>query len=526
MKFEDYPYQRIDIDHLKQQIENLLDEFKASPSVEEQVSLIKDYNIKKKQWITYKNIATVNFNRFTGDESSKREKEFWNSVAPELEELDNKFETQILNSAYLRELKDFFGNHYFNLLDVKQKSFHPKMKSLIEREEKLVDEYAKLQASAEICFEGKNHNLSSIMPFLYDSNRDIRKSSMYTMFNFYQENEEKFDQIFDQLVQVRNEMGLEMGFKNYIPLAYLKLQRMGYAENDISVFRKQILEKVTPIAQKLQNKKCKVLGLENLYIYDTISFKEGNPKPIGDANHLVQQALMMYKEMSPETGDFFQKMIDENLMDLESRPGKSGRGFCDDFPLYGRPYIFSNFNGTANDVTVLTHEAGHAFQGYLSREQLLYDYLWPSTEACEIHSHSMEYFSWPWTHLFFGNDADRFKYRQLFGDFCYLPLAAQVDHFQHLVYSKPSMSPKERKQIWLELDKTYQPWIDYDDIPFLSNGGYWQWIGHHYFAPFYYIDYALALTCAFQFWARSEVNRKEAWMIMLACVNWEGANHF
>ena len=204
-------------------------------------------------------------------------------------------------------------------------------------------------------------------------------------------------------------------------------------------------------------------------------------------------------------------MIDEELMDLENRAGKSGGGFCTSFPSLERPYIFANFNGTDHDVTVLTHEAGHAFQGYQSRKQPLNRYLWPTYEACEIHSMSMEFLTWDWMNLFFKEDTDKFLFKHIAGSLSFLPYGALVDHFQHWVYENPKATPKERKKQWLELEKIYQPGKKYDNLKFLKNGGFWQKQAHIYEMPFYYIDYTLAQVCAFQFWIRMQEDKESAW---------------
>jgi len=219
----------------------------------------------------------------------------------------------------------------------------------------------------------------------------------------------------------------------------------------------------------------------------------------------------MYHELSAETGEFFDIMVNEELMDLVNREGKRPGGFCTSFPKYERPYIFSNFNGTDHDITVLTHEAGHAFQNFSSRHQPLVNYHWPTMESAEIHSMSMEFFTWPWMEKFFKEDTDRFKYKHISGSLSFLPYGACVDHFQHWVYENHEATPKQRKDKWLELESIYLPQRDYGDMVFAKDGGIWQGQLHIYQMPFYYIDYTLAQTCAFQFWINSEQNKEQSW---------------
>ncbi len=166
------------------------------------------------------------------------------------------------------------------------------------------------------------------------------------------------------------------------------------------------------------------------------------------------------------------------------------------------PFIFANFNGTAADIDVVTHEAGHAFQNYMSQSMLLPEYIWPTYEACEIHSMSMEFLTWPYMDLFFGDKAEKFKFGALTNAINFIPYGVTIDHFQHFVYENPNATPAERRQKYHELELLYRPTLDYDD-DFLSGGTFWFAQGHVYSMPFYYIDYTLAQVCAFQYLLKS-----------------------
>src|SRR5690606_28092373 len=189
--------------------------------------------------------------------------------------------------------------------------------------------------------------------------------------------------------------------------------------------------------------------------------------------------------------------------------GKQGGGYCTYIPEYKSPFIFANFNGTSHDVDVLTHEAGHAFQVYSSRD-LLPEYRWPTMEAAEIHSMSMEFLAWPWIDQFFLEDTPKYKFNHLAGAISFLPYGVLVDEFQHHIYEKPGLTPDERKALWRKLEKKYMPFKDYGDDAFMEKGTYWLRQGHIFSAPFYYIDYTLAQVCAFQYWIKHQANRKEA----------------
>jgi M3 family oligoendopeptidase len=138
------------------------------------------------------------------------------------------------------------------------------------------------------------------------------------------------------------------------------------------------------------------------------------------------------------------------------------------------------------------------------------EYYWPTSDAAEIHSMSMEYFAYPYMDLFFNGEAEKYRYSHLVDSILFLPYGVSVDEFQHGIYENPEMSPAERNQLWRSIEKKYLPQKNYEDNTYLNNGGWWQTQGHIYQSPFYYIDYTLAQMCAFQFWFKAQKKRPEA----------------
>ena len=234
----------------------------------------------------------------------------------------------------------------------------------------------------------------------------------------------------------------------------------------------------------------------------------------------------MYKELSSETDEFFQFMMGKGLMDLEAQDGKMAGGYCTFIGKYGYPFIFSNFNGTSHDIDVLTHEAGHAFQVFRSKELPLAEYYFPTLEACEIHSMSMEFFTYPWMKNFFEEDEEKYKFSHLSGSLSFLPYGAAIDEFQHFVYENPTISIEERNKGWLVIEEKYGLTSDKDNNEYLLSGRFWQKQGHLFKVPFYYIDYTLAQVCAFQFWEKSQTNFDEAWSDYLNLCNHGGSLSF
>ena len=511
MKYSELHYERIDVEKNRKVMEGFVDRISGADSADEQISTILEANDTSREYQSYAAMASLNFSRDINDEKAKAEKDYYDSIGPDMQEIGDIFDKAINDSEFKNELSKEWGDTFLKQIEMGLKTFDPQIKDMLKQETELRNEYTTLTAGAKIEFEGKNYNLAGLGPFHSDQDRDVRKRSYEARFNWFSENADALDQIYDKLVKLRHKIAVTLGYENFIELGYMRMGRSDYGPNEVANFRKQIVDHVVPIVKKLQDKKKDILGLDHLYFYDGINFKEGDPKPKGTPEHLVKEAQAMYHELSKETGEFFDMMVNEELMDLVNRDGKRPGGFCTSFPKYDRPYIFSNFNGTDHDITVLTHEAGHAFQCYSSRNQPLLSYLWPTYEAAEIHSMSMEFFTWPWMEKFFKEDTERFKYKHVSGSLSFLPYGACVAHFQHWVYVNPEATPKQRNEKWIELESMYLPTRDYDDIEFPKTGGIWQGQLHIYQMPFYYIDYTLAQTCAFQFWMRNEQDKEKAW---------------
>jgi M3 family oligoendopeptidase len=397
----------------------------------------------------------------------------------------------------------------------------------LQKENQLRTEYTKLLASAKIDFEGEERNLSGLNPFMESTDRVIRKKANEAKWKFFEDNQEQFDKNYDDLVKLRDKMAKKLGYKNFVEMGYARMGRTDYDAEMVSSFRKQVLDYIVPVTLKLKQKQKERLDLDSFKYYDQpIDFKDGNAKPHGQPEWIVGCAKKMYEELSPETGEFFNFMVENEMMDLVTKKGKDTGGYCTFIEKYKSPFIFSNFNGTAGDIEVLTHEAGHAFQAFRSRNFDIPEYYFPTSEACEIHSMSMEYLTWPWMDCFFKEETDKFKYSHLKGSLIFLPYGVSVDEYQHFVYENPNATPQERNNQWLAIEKKYLPYIDYDDNDFLKKGGRWQQQRHIYLSPFYYIDYCLAQICAFQFWKKSHENRENALSDYVRLCNAGGSQSF
>lgn len=525
--FKDYEYKRPNLDEGKVKFHEALTKFKEASSVEEQSATIEELNALRNDYSTQANLVYIRASIDTNDEFYQNERDFFDEKNPEVEELITEYYKSLVASPFRNELEERWGNQLFDLADFQINAFSSEVISLMQKENKLASDYSKLVASAQVEFNGETLTLAQLGPYSESTDRDVRKKAMETRASFFQDHEAKFDDIYDQLVKVRHEIATKLGYKNFVELGYIRMNRIDYNAEMVKKFRDQVRDFIVPVATKLYERQAKRIGIDELKFYDeSLKFLTGNATPQGSPEWIVDNGKMMYEELSPETAEFFQFMIDRDLMDLVAKKGKESGGYCTFIDNYESPYIFSNFNGTSGDIDVLTHEAGHAFQVFTSRNIGIPEYVWPTFESCEIHSMSMEFFTWPWMELFFKEQTDKYKFAHLSSGLLFLPYGVAVDEFQHVVYENPEMTPAERKAAWKKIEEIYLPHRDYEGNSYLEAGGFWQRQGHIYASPFYYIDYTLAQICAFQFWKRSREDHEGAWKDYLHLCQLGGSKSF
>lgn len=527
MKFNEYKYEHLDLEKIKKEFSELIESFEKAENVEGQVNAF-DEIIKLRNHIeTMQTLVSVRHSIDTNDEFYDKENEYMDEISPILFGFTNDFYKALVNSKFKDELIQKYGKFLFDLAENTLKTFSPEIIPDAQEENRLSSKYSKLIASAKIDFDGKELNLSQMVPYTQSKDRNIRIEAAKKVAQFFSENQDEFDNIYDSLVKVRTRMAQKMGYKNFVEFGYKQLSRLEYDAKMVEGYRKQVLENIVPLHTELRERQGKRLGVDKLKFYDeAIKFNSGNADPHGSPEWILNNGKTMYKELSKETDEFFTFMTENNLLDLLSKKGKMSGGYCTYIPEHKAPFIFANFNGTSHDIDVLTHEAGHAFQVYQSRGFEVPEYLWPSYEACEIHSMSMEFLTWPWMDLFFENDTDKYKFIHLSEALLFIPYGVTVDEFQHWVYENPEVTPKERREKWIEIEKKYLPTRDYGEVEELKNGIFWFRQGHIFSSPFYYIDYTLAQVCAFQFWIKSRENREKAWQDYLNLCKLGGSKPF
>ena len=511
-KFSQMKFKKPDLQKIERDFDAIINEFNSAECFEDQNKALKKMFKYNDHLATNFSIGYVKYTCDTQDPQNVANQELMDEISPLISVFSNKFNKALVSSKFRPELEARWGKHLFNMVQTQLEVFDEKIVPELQEINKLSSEYTKLISSAQIEFRGEIYNLPQMGKFTTSNDRKTRKEATVAYCKFFEENFDAIGAIYDKLVKTRHKMAKKLGYENFIELGYKSLGRTDYNAKDVKAYRDQIYTDLVPFTNKLFKEQAKRLKIRNPQSYDyNIDFLSGNAMPKGDKEYLVDAATRMYAELSEETNTFFSFMKEYELLDLEARKGKAGGGYMTYFPDYKAPFIFSNFNGTSGDVDVLTHEFGHAFQGYMSRNIGCPDYRSPTLEACEMHSMSMEFITYPWMENFFCEDADKYRYSHVCDGLTFIPYGVAVDEFQHFVYENPEVTHEERCAKWREIEKKYLPHIKYDNTPVLEKGGYWLRQSHIFGSPFYYIDYTLAQIVAFQFFNEARRDHAKAW---------------
>ena len=529
MKFSEMPYDRPALDDMINKVKELTEALKSAATYEEAKKVFLEMDQEERHVMTQSTLASIRHSIDTRVEFYKEEDTFWNQAMPQLQEYQQQWTLALMQSPFRKDFEEEFGTIIFTNAELELKSFSPEIIPELQKENDLTQEYENLLAFAQIPFQGGVYTLSQMTPFKNSIDDEERLAAWKAEGKWYKDHQEDLDRLYDELTKLRDSMGRKLGYDGYTQMGYYRMQRNCYTKEDVEKFRHAVREYLVPVADRIYRARAERIGkvYPMSFADNQLEFRSGNPKPQGTADDILAAGKKFYDELSPETSAFFRKMLDMEMLDVLSTEGKEGGGYCTELPDYNMPFIFANFNGTQGDVEVVTHEAGHAFESYLNADRIPVSLMWPSLEACEVHSMSMEFFAWPWAKDFFGDDEQKYLYSHLASALTFIPYGTMVDHFQHIVFERPQMTPKERHGVWKELLGEYMPWMKLDgDIPFYSEGEGWQRQHHIYSYPFYYIDYCLAQTVSLEFWSMQQKDRKDAWEHYMAYTKQGGTEVF
>ncbi len=512
MKFQDMPYKRIEFDKVKAQMEGFIAALKSARSGEEQWEVHQRYYELCDEVSTQVILAGCRHNIDMTDAFYNAENDFYDENAPLFSQMQVAYLTELYHSPYREYLVSKIGPVAFKNMELSLRSMDEKLIPMMQEENALTTRYNKLLATAQIEWEGEILNLSLMTPYLKSSDRAVRKAAWEKYSQFFAASQEQMEDIYDQLVKNRTSQAVALGHENYLPLGYDRMQRNCYDRTMVERFRRQVKEDLVPLATAMHEKRRQRLGLDHLYFYDEgVYFPQGNPKPLLSPEGILQAGRTLYRALSPQTKEFMDFMCENELFDVLGRKTKKTGGYMTYLPLYHSPFIFANFNGTSGDVDVITHECGHAFQGYLSGKDPVREHSDITMETAETHSMSMEFFTDKWMELFFGERAGDYRAMHLEDSVFFIPYGTMVDEFQEICYLNPSLTPAGRDEVWRDLERQYKPHLDYAGNPYYEQGTFWQKQHHIFNHPLYYIDYCLAQTNALQYKTWMDRDFSGAW---------------
>ena len=525
MKFSEMTYTRPDIDALLTRCKELAARAAAAPDGEALVKLYYEQSEAFAEYNTASQLAKIHYTCDTRDAYWKAEQDFFDANGPAVTNASVEISRAFLANPHVDALTKAFGTTCVAGMKNAVLGMDDRTVELQQQFNALVSKYQQVYGGALVELDGKQLTIPQLGPYKEDLDPAVRRAAYEAEAGYFDAHRAELDELYGQIVQNLNQQAKVLGYKDYSELSYVRMNRIGYGAKEIKAFRDQVANDVVPLLQKVMAMRAKRTGIEHPTFTDLpVMFKDGNPKPIPGYKARMDAARTMYHELSPETAEFIDFMQDNELFDVESRPGKMSGGYMTSLPSYKAPFIFANWNNTSGDVDVLTHECGHAFEGYVAERDphVPADLECPGMESAEIHSMAMEFLTAPWHHLLFGKDTDKYALLHAEDSFVFLAYGCEVDEFQHIMYQNPDLTPDQRNAEWLKLEKKYRPWIDFDNLPFYGRGAGWQRQLHIYECPFYYIDYCLSTMAALQFFLLSLTDHKDAWERYLRLVRRAG----
>ena len=511
MKVCDLPYYRYEVERAKEAFEVAIAKIKNATSAEEVLVARKALLDEMDELGTQSSLSYMRWSCNTKDDFYKGEKEYYEQNMPLLSGVQIEYTQAMMNTPFKDEVQKLLPAPVYKNYEVTLKSLDEKIVPEMQEESAVCNEYSQFMSELTIEFRGEKMPLTLLRRHMEDADRETRREAYEAFGKTLEAHADFLDGVYDRLVKIRDRMAKKMGYANYVELGYHRMGRICYDRTHIEKFRKNILEDIVPVVAKMRTERAKQMGIDEMKLYDYgVCFAEGDPQPILDAKQMFEAGRAMYHEMSESTGAFIDMMIENDAFDVLSREGKWGGGYCTEFSKYKQPFILANFNGTSGDVDVLTHEAGHAFASYLGFANDHDPEAGYGMETAETHSMSMECFCWKFMDKFFGERAQDYKYKHLLDNLSFLTYGIIVDAFQHVVYEHPELTPAQRNEEWLKLEKQFRPYMNADGITYFEKGTRWQYQMHIFESPFYYIDYCLAQSNALQFLFKSLENYEDA----------------
>ena len=496
-KFSDLQYKETDYQSLAKMILDLTEKAKKADSPSSLEEVLKIYDTEMEE-VGYN--YTLSYIHSSLDSSDS----FWQEALQKESKGNAMLDTTpllkaILENKYFSSLEEKYGPV---LRDKLNKSISTGSKAQNERAEEgdLVSKYQREKAMVRINYKGKELSEGEVIPLFESPIREERIQSRKAVAKAFLEKKELFGSMLERLVFLRDTIAKENGFSNYLEYMDINYSRIGYGEKEMDAFVSEVKEYVVPVLSHIFEETRKRLGLEEMTVADiSLMFVDGNAKPSGGADVLKEAAKKMYKALSPEMEAFFTGMLDSHSIDVDFSPNKvSGMGFCTDLKKGMYPFVFGNLDGTSWDVTVFTHEVGHAWQSYASDQNLdLTLFREMPLDAVEIPSKTMELFSYPFAEEFFGKDGDKFRFAHFRNAVKEIVAYTSVHELNTWIYTHVGASFDEINEKWMEIQSSYYPNVSYGEMEEeeKKGAGLLRNMGIFMF-PRYLISYVFSEMCA------------------------------
>ncbi len=390
--------------------------------------------------------------------------------------------------------------------------FRPENVPLETEEARLSQQYQKLSGSLTVQFRGEEKTLAQMGRYLEEADRPLRQEAWQLVADRRLQEAKRFEDIFDKLVKVREQIATNAGFGNYRDYAFRRLGRFDYSPADCAAFHDAVEGEIMPVARQLQAERRKQLGVDSLRPWDLAVDPLNRPplRPFEKVEEMVTRTREIFDRLDGELAGGFGRMQNLHLLDLANRKGKAPGGYQSTLAEARLPFIFMNAVGLQRDVETILHEAGHAFHALATREEDLYAYRNAPIEFCEVASMSMELLGNEFLERFYSPpEANRARRTHLEGVINIFPWIAAVDAFQHWIYTHPGHNQAERRAAWLELMNRFGGDVDWSGCEEVR-ANLWHRQLHIFIHAFYYVEYGIAQLGALQVWANSRRDKPTA----------------
>ena len=450
-------------------------------------------------------------------ENEKKKNEFLHfveNVRPKLSEFSDALNRRIAEHPSLEDLSERYTLMIRGIIsDIE--IFRTENIPLGVEQTKLVTKAQGITGAMTVEFEGKERTFPEMKAFLESNDREKREKAWKSMVNRWMDNSEDLSEIFDELIKIRHQIALNAGFDTYTDYMFRAMHRFDYSVEDCLTFHDSIEKVCMPIVKNINEKRRVAFGLDKLSPWDVNEKTGSGPdisgerplKPFESVQEMVTKLSQLFHNMSEDLGNKFDKLVEMDTLDLETRKGKAPGGYQYYLEKSRVPFIFMNAAGLQGDLETMIHESGHAFHSlYCGHLDLIDERNYP-IEFAEVASMSMELLTQDEWGIFYenSNEVNRARISHLEGVVYLLPWIATIDAFQHWIYANPDHTRDERKEYWLSLREKFgsdMNWNGNEEFRELS----WQQQGHLYGVPFYYVEYGIAQLGALQLW---QTHRKD-----------------